>query len=179
MGLPSAPIIPKDGVLKVEDATATPIVFTCQFEDGDEKFTGLAKDQKNVTAYKDRGEVYSLREDEDIEAVEIEWSVHLIGLTDAAIATLFDALLKRGPVWASATNQLAAAYGGGTTGTWCVKLTWTAERSDFGGTADTSLAFKYFHADSVDIGISNPGKLTIKGRAFRMQHDVANWMTVA
>lgn len=179
MGLPSSPIIPKDGTLVISDATGTPITFTCQFEDGDEKFTGLAKDQKHVQAYKDRGEVYSLREDEDIEAVDIEWSCHLIGLTDAAVATLFDALLKRGPVWGSAVNQLAAAYGGGTSGTWCVKLGWTAERSDYGGTADTALTFKYFHPDTVDIGISNPGKLTVKGRAFRMQHDTTNWMTVA
>ena len=176
MATSSNPIIPKDGTITIIDATGTPLSFVVIYEDGDIQMNGLAKDQKQVVAFKDRGAVYALRETEDIEAVEISFTAHLVGFTDASVATLVDCLLKRGPVWASAVSTLGAAYGGGTNGVMCHDITWGAERSDYGATADASIGFKYFHCDDVSFSDGIPAKVAIKGRAFRMAHDTVAWM---
>lgn len=156
MALSQTPIIPADGVITLADNAA--LTLTVQYEDGDLQISGLRKGQMQVQTFKDRGITYSARNTEDQE-ISFQFSAHLIGLTDGAAATLLDAVRRAG-AWAAAASTLPVVAGG--FDVYCLKITWASERSNYGGTADTSCVMKYCTVEA-DLSEGIPSKISIKG----------------
>ncbi|HYF53370.1 MAG TPA: hypothetical protein VEA41_03845 [Salinarimonas sp.] len=165
MAMATIPLIPNDGVLLINDGAGSPLSYAIVYEDGDFTLGGLKKSQKEVQEFLDRGRFYSVRETNDV-SIDWSFSCHAIAmLGDGVTASPTDVFLKLG-VWSAATNLLPAAAGGGASGVWCVKMTFTGERTDYGATADTTAVLKYCHAESLDFGEGIPGKWSLKGKLY-------------
>ncbi|MBM4369803.1 MAG: hypothetical protein FJ102_26570 [Deltaproteobacteria bacterium] len=167
MALANNPVIPADGQLVISDSSGTPLSLTIQYEDGDFQMGEVEPNQKSVQEFRDRGDVYAVRE---VERTNLEWtfSCHCVGFTDAGAATPLD-IARLGGTWGSAVSKLTAAYGGAN----LFQLVFTAERTNFGGAADSTVTLKYSRV-RVAFQEGVPGKLVIKGTSFVMAHDVAN-----
>jgi len=176
MALAAVPFVPSDGALVFSDATGTPLTFTVPYEDGNLSFGTISHNQKAVQEFLHRGRWYGVRETDDVTP-EFTFTAHLIGFTDASSATLLD-IVRRTGVWAAAVSTLPASAGGmnagGTKGVWCVQLKWTGERSDFGGTADSTVTAKYCRI-TAEIAEGVPAKLTITGQMFPYSTDYLAW----
>lgn len=133
------------------------------------KLTGLNASQKTKQVFKARGTVYGARDVEDQEyGVEFTAdAVHFKG--DGTTGTLFEALMKLG-VWSAATSTLPTSAGD----VYCVKLTWTVERTNFGATADNVVAIKYVYFD-VDFSEGVPSQFSLKGTAIPYSTDHLTW----
>lgn len=154
MPLASTPLIPNDGVIVITDGAA--LTFTLNFEDGDLSFSEIAEGQKNYEMFFHRGRFYGARKTQD-SPVEVSFSCHAVGFTDAAQASILD-VVRKGGLWAGALSTLPIGAGD----LYCVRLTWTGERTNFGGTADSSAVMKYFHPTAA-FSEGTPGKFNIKG----------------
>ena len=163
MSVSANPMIPADGTIKIEDGAALSI--TIQYEDGDFAASNLSKDQKSVVAFKDRGKTYAVREVEDVD-IDGTFTCHAIALLgDGTTAMPTDAALRLG-VWAAATSMISAAQGNA----YLLKVTFTAERSSFGATSDSTMVLKYCRV-VVDFSEGVPGKLSLKLSAFPLSTD--------
>lgn len=154
-GNSSSPIIPRDGVLVIGDGAA--LTLTIPYLNGAIKISGLNASQKTKQVFKAKGTVYSVRDVEDQE-YSFEFTcdaVHFKG--DNITATLYEALMRTG-VWAAAVSTLPVAAGD----TYCVKCTWTVERTNFGGSNDNIVAIKYVYFD-VDFSEGVPSSFSLKG----------------
>lgn len=176
MALAAVPFIPADGALVFSDAAASPLSFTVPYEDGDLQFGEVMHSQKEVQAFLARGRFYSAREVEDVIPT-FTFNAHLVGFTDATSATLLD-IVRRAGTWAAATATLPSTAGGlvtgGARGVWTMQMKWTGERTDFGGTADSTLTLKYCRIRaSFSEGV--PGKITISGQALPYSTDYMAW----
>src|SRR5438128_1528944 len=140
MAISATPIIPRDGALLVNDLTpSTPLALVILYLGGDLKITGLNAAQKTRTVFKSKGTVYSARDVDDQE-YGIEFTadaVHFEG--DGTTGTPFEAFMKLGTIWSAAISTLPTVAGD----TYCVKLTWTIERTNFGAAADNIVVAKY------------------------------------
>lgn len=163
MAVATNPMIPADGALVITDGAA--LTYTIIYEDGDLSITGLTKGQMQMVSFKDRGITYSVRETED-QDIEFAFSCHAIALLgDATTAMPTDVVLKLG-VWAAATSKISAAQGNA----YLLQLKFTAERSNFGATADSTATLKYCQM-TIDFSEGIPGKLSIKGKCFPLSTD--------
>lgn len=170
MALPTTPIIPIDGAIVLSDNTGTPITITVAYEDGDLQVSGLEQAYMEVQVIESRGTPYAAR-NVRYKPIEFSFTAHLVGTVDATDSSLLAALLKLGTTpWASATSMLATAKGDA----YMLKVAWTAERTNFGGTADASLTLKYCRL-SVDMSEGVPGKLSVKGTCYRFGSDWIAW----
>lgn len=159
------PFVPRDGSLTFSDGAGTPLTYTVQYEDGDFSVSGLNDSTYAKQSFKSRGKTYSVRDVEDQE-IEFSFTCHAIALVgDGTTATVGDVVLKEG-AWASATSTLPAANGD----SYCVSLTWTGERTNFGASSDSSITLKYC-ALSMDFSEGVAGKLSIKGVAYPISTD--------
>jgi hypothetical protein len=168
-GNAATPIIPRDGVLVVSDNTGTPKTITVPYLNGTLKLTGLNASQRARQIFKSKGVVYAVRDTDDQEfGVEFTCdAVHFKG--DNITATLFEALMKLGP-WNNAVSTLPPSAGD----TFCVTLTWTVERTNFGGTNDNVVVAKYVYFD-VDFAEGTPGQFTLKGTGVPYSTDFLTW----
>jgi hypothetical protein len=158
MALATIPIIPRDGTITLADATGSPITCTVVYEDGDASITGLRQGQFSQEVFRDRGLFYGARNVQE-EEVEISFSAHVVAFTDATEKLLSDAVRKTG-AFASGVSQLGA-----NADVWALKVTFAAERTNYGASADTSVAFTYVRDMSVDFAEGVPSKFTFKGKA--------------
>lgn len=157
MALISTPIIPRDGTLLIEDATGTPIAITVQYEDGDFSIDGFQKGNMAVVSFKDRGVFYAHRYSEE-EEVTFTFSAHATDWADGTEKTLVDAFNKTG-AFAAGVSQL-----GSSADVWAVKVTFTAEQTNYGGGADGTIVLTYC-VGKVSFAEGLPGKFTVAGRA--------------
>ena len=156
--LATIPMIPRDGEIKLPDATGSPIVCTVAYEDGDLAITGLRQGQYSQELFRDRGIIYTARNVQE-EEVEIAFSAHAMALTNTTSNELLDAVRKAG-AFASGVSQLGA-----NADVWALKLTFTAERTNYGATADSVLTFTYVRDMTIDFAEGVPGKFSFKGKA--------------
>lgn len=155
----TVPLIPADGTLTITDGAA--LSYTIVYEDGDFAVTGLKKGQMAHVVGKDRGIPVWIRDTERDESIAFSFSCHAMAVVgDNTTATIGD-IIMRLRVWAAFTSTLPTAGGD----TYCVTLTFTGERTNFGATADTTMVLKYCHLTG-DFSEGIPGKWSIKGEAF-------------
>ena len=157
MALISVPMFPRDGSITIEDATATPISMTVQYEDGDFQFGPITQGQWSKMIVRDRGVMYGARNTEEQE-VSFSFSAHATDFTDATEKTLMDVFRKAGP-WSSGVSTLGASAD-----VWAVTVAFTAEQTDYGAGADSSVTLTYCWAD-VSFAEGEPGKFSISGTA--------------
>lgn len=157
MALISTPILPRDGTLLIEDATGTPIALTVQYEDGDWQIDGFQESNMAVVSFKDRGVFYAHRKSEE-EEVTFSFSAHATDWFDGTEKTIVDAFCKTG-AFSSGVSQLGA-----NADVWAVKVTFTAEQTNYGGGADGTIVLTNCIA-KVAFAEGTPGKFTVSGRA--------------
>lgn len=156
-GNAATPIIPRDGVLVISDATGTPKTLTIPYLGGQIKISGLNASQKTKQLVLSRGTVYGGR-DVDDQPYTFEFTAdaaHFKG--DNSTATLWEVVMKQG-VWSAATSTLPTSAGD----IYCVTCTWTVERTNFSGTNDNVVALKYVYFD-LDFSEGTPSQFSLKG----------------
>ena len=172
MTMPANPTVPKDGILTITDGTTpTPLSWEVMYEDGDFKVGKFRKDQMQLAKFKDRGKTYAVRETED-DDVQWSFTCHLVATTDSSSGTPLDVARRTG-AWTAAKSTLPTSAGGGPTGTgaYTIMIAWTAERSNFGGSADAGIALKYSSIVIDDVAEGVPGKFSISGEDFNISTD--------
>lgn len=173
MALSDSPLIPADGVMVITDNTGTPLSFTVVYEDGDLKAGDFKHSMREKVAFKDREATYSIR-DGDYEDINFEFTCHAVGWGDSTGVGISDVVMKTGTVWGAGVSMISAARGGA----WAVKIVWTGERTNYGGTADVTLTMKYCTL-SEGFQEGYPGKFMIKGVAHVMAHDASASIVLA
>ena len=168
MSLAANPLIPNDGALLFNDGAGTPLAFTLPYEDGDVAFSEFSQGQKEYELFFSRGRFYAARKTVD-KIVEVTFTCHAVGFTDASEATILD-IVRRAGLWAAATSTLPVAAGD----LHCTKMTWTGERSSLGGSADSIVVMKYLHLTAA-FAEGTPGKYTIKGVLLPYSTDYLAW----
>jgi len=152
-------MIPRDGKITIEDSTSgTPISFEVKYEDGDFQHDPFEEGYMEHVILQDRGVDYAVRKSQE-QRITFSFSCHATDFKDSTEKTLPDSVLKSG-AFASGVSVFGA-----NADAWGVKLTFTAEQTDYGAAADSSITFakvrmSYGFAEGV------PGKFTIKGTVF-------------
>ena len=158
MALISVPIISRDGTIAISDATGSPITLTVQYEDGDLSVDGFQEANMSVVPLMDRGVIYALRKDKE-EPISFSFTAHATDFTDATEKTVIDAFCKTG-AFAAGVSQLGASAD-----VWAVKLTFTAEQTNYGAGSDGTIVLTYCVAKvKFDEGV--PGKFAVSGTAY-------------
>jgi hypothetical protein len=168
MALAATPLIPNDGALDFESGDGVPLAFTLNYEDGDVAFSEISESQKEYELFFHRGRFYGARKTQD-KPVEVTFSCHAVGFTDAAQATMLD-IVRRGGLWLASTSTLPASAGD----LHCTRLRWRGERTTFGASADSSVIMKYVHLTAA-FAEGIPGKWTIKGILLPYSTDYLAW----
>lgn len=158
MALASNPFIPADGTIEIQDASGTPIVTTVQYEDGDFSVEGLRESQFSVQEFYDRGVMYAYRKIKE-EPISFSFTAHATDFLDATEKTVLDAFLKTG-AFAAGVSQFGASAD-----VWAVKVTFTAEQTDYGAASDSTVVLTYCVAEC-SFAEGTPGKFSIKGTAY-------------
>lgn len=146
MPVSSVPVTGNDATLTISDGAGVPLVLVIPLTNGDFKISGLNAGMKNarltsmqeVTQFFARGKFTGAKYTKGM-ILEGSFSgqyVGAIGQTGTPVAA--DAVLKQVD-WAAATSTLPPSMGDVPH----FKLTWSYERSDYGGGADGSIALKY------------------------------------
>jgi hypothetical protein len=158
MAFAAVPIVPTDGQLVISDATGTPLTVTVTYEEGNFSFTGMNQGVMDTVVFMDRGRPYSMRKEKN-RPIPFSFTCHAISM----VGDPGNACFKLG-TWAGATSTLATSAGGSEV--FCVKLVYTAERTNFGGTTDSTATFLICRITDVDFSEGVPGTFTIKGEAY-------------
>lgn len=164
-GNAAVPIIPRDGVLVISDASGTPKTLTIPYLNGNIKIGAVNADFKTRQVFSSRGTIYSARNVED-QPYSFEFTadaVHFKG--DATTATLWEVVMKQG-VWSSATSTWPASAGD----IYTLTCTWTVERTNFSGTNDNVYAMKYVYFD-LDFQEGVPSTFSLKGTVLTYSTD--------
>jgi hypothetical protein len=159
------PIIPKDGKITIYDGAGSPLSYEVVYEDGDFNAPELAEGFEEVIEFEDRGTVYAARK-AGRKSQDFSFSCHALRFKrDGSGNThITDVVLKQG-AWSAATST-AADY----SDAHMVKLVFSAERSDFGESVDTSITLKHCHLRA-GFAEGTPGKFSISGRVYQFASD--------
>jgi hypothetical protein len=141
----------RDGSITITDGAA--LTYTVVFESGDFSVSGLLADQKETTAYMDRGDLASLRYTNQTFPSG-SFNAHFADLSDGTDQTLVDALTQGGS-WAAATSTLGA-----NAEVFAVKLLLTIEGTDHGDTADHTISLDDCVC-SVDFAEGDPNSIAV------------------
>lgn len=158
MAFAGAPIVPTDGTLVISDGAGSPLSVTVTYEDGNFSFTGMNQGVMDTVVFMDRGRPYSIRKEKN-RPIPFSFTAHALSMVGDPGSACF----KKG-TWASATSTLPAASGGSEV--FCVKLVYTAERTDFGASTDSTATFLICRITDVDFAEGMPSTFTIKGEAY-------------
>lgn len=136
MAVPDLPITARDGTLVFEDGTGTPISYTLDWEEGNLSFDDLSYKQRERIVLFDRDDVAAVRLGRR-KIVPFKFTCYPKAMSDGSVKLLNDLVHKTG-AFASAVstkgaNEEAMLY----------KLTFTMERSNFGGSADSTVTANY------------------------------------
>jgi hypothetical protein len=159
MALNSVPMIPRDGVITLEDNTGgTTIKATITYEDGDLQWDALEEGYMSSMMFKDRGIHYAIRKTEE-QDISFTFTAHATDFSDATEKTVQDAVLKLG-AFASGVSVF-----GNNADAWGLKMVFTVEATNYGASADHVATFSKCRC-SVAFSEGTPGKFTIKGQIF-------------
>lgn len=158
MAFAGAPITPTDGTLVISDGAGSPLTCTIQYEDGNFSLTGMNQGAMDTVVFMDRGRPYAIRKEKN-RPIPFSFTAHALSMVGDPGSACF----KKG-TWASATSTLPTANGGSEV--FCVKLVYTAERTDFGASTDSTATFLICRITDVDFAEGMPSTFTIKGEAY-------------
>lgn len=154
MAFAAVPMLPPDGILTITDATGTPLSFTVAYEDGDFAVDDLRQGGKEAMVLYDRKIPYALRGN-GTPTIKGKFSCHALVFTDATNSNILDVVRGAG-TWASFVSTGPTTSGDLKT----VTVKFTAEKSDFGNSADTYVTFKYVYLKAA-FAEGEPGKFSI------------------
>ena len=159
MALNSVPMIPRDGVITLEDNTGgTTIKATITYEDGDLSWDALGEGYMEHMFFQDRGIDYAIRKTNE-QRIGFQFTAHATDFSDATEKTVQDAVLKLG-AFASGVSVF-----GNNADAWGLKLVFTVEATNYGASADHVATFTKTRC-KIAFSEGTPGKFTITGEVF-------------
>lgn len=160
MALSTLPMIARDGTIAFQDATGTPITVTLDYEDGNLAIEDLGHLHRERLELYDRDDLAALRYGRR-RPIPFSFSCYPKGLTDATVKLITDLIMRTG-AWAASVSTRGANEE-----VYTYQMTYTIERTNFGGTADNTVTLKHVH---MTMSLKEePGgftKLEITGTAF-------------
>ena len=158
------PAVPKNGALRLEDATGTPIAVTTMYDMGNCQYDDMSAGYLEKEILQIRGLDTFVVETQE-ERIGFSFDCVLTDVTDGTDKLVRDACMKTG-AFASGVSTLGANK------PWALKLTWTLEQTSYGASTDSTIVFaKVLVKHSFAEGI--PGKLSIKGVIFNPSSTVS------
>jgi hypothetical protein len=157
MAVPTVPIIPRDGTLLLEDATGSPISVTVAYEDGDFTVGPFRQANMQTQEFYDRGIEYTVRKTTEAP-LDFSFSAHAVDWSDATANNVVDAFCKTG-AFSGGVSTLGASAD-----VWALKMTFTAEQTNYGAAADGTIVLNYCVGE-VSFAEGIPGKFTVSGKA--------------
>lgn len=161
MAVPTLPAIARDGAIAIQDGTAgTPISMTLDFEEGNLTVDELGHLHRERLELYDRDDLTALRYGRR-RPIGFKMTCYLKAFSDATVKLVSDLVMKTG-AWAAAVSTRAT-----TDEVVTYQVTYTIERSNFGGTADSTCTLKHCHM-TMSLA-EEPGgftKLEISGTAY-------------
>lgn len=148
----------RDGSLKIDDGTGTPLTFTVIYEAGDFSISGLVQGQTETTAYFDRGRLGSLRHTTQTFPSG-SFSMHMVDLSDASYGTAIDLMLQRNK-YAPGSGTPGVSTLGANAEVYTVKLTLEIEGSDHGDDSDHTIVLDDCLC-SVDAAEGDPNSISV------------------
>lgn len=146
----------RDITVTFQDATATPIVATAQFEVGDISIDGFQEGDSPMQYFYDRDIPYDARKGQ-MENVGISMSFDATQITDSTEKLVVDALNKTGAFSSGVSTRGANAE-------WFVTMTITIERTDVGHSTDETFTATHFRGKA-GWSEGDPARWQITGEA--------------
>lgn len=151
MAVPDLPITCRDGDLKFEDGSGTPITYTLDFEEGNLGFDNLKFKQRERIVLFDRDDVAAVRLGRR-NVVPFKFTCYPKAMSDASVKLMNDLIHRTGAFAAAVStkgaNEEVILY----------KLTFTMNRTNFGGSVNSTVTALYV---AVDASLSEePGGFT-------------------
>lgn len=135
MALNDYVIVPKDGIFTIEDATGgTPISMTLQYTNADLQLPEMEAGFQATEIFRSRGTDFCIAEVGELEGMEVTLTAYATDFGDAIEKTIPDMCMKTG-AWAAGVSVFGANR------PWGVKFTFTAEQTNYGAGADSSMVY--------------------------------------
>jgi len=150
----------RDGTIKIQDNTGTPIAITVAYEEGNFSISGLQQDLTEVAAYMDRGSLSNLRKTNQVFPT-FTFSAYMTHFTSGgsgAISIL--EFIKQQDGGSSLTSQSASK---GDVMTFEVQI--KVEGTDFGDTSDHQITLQECVL-SVDYSEGDPSSFSVSGTCY-------------
>ena len=150
----------RDGTIKIQDNTDTPVDITVAYEEGNFSISGLSQDLTEVAAYMDRGSLASLRKTNQVFPT-FSFSAYMTHFTSGgsgAISIL--EFIKQVGGGASLTSG-SASKGDAMT----FKITFAVEGSDFSDSSDHNIVLTE-NLISVDFSEGDPNTFSVSGTTY-------------
>ena len=150
----------RDGTIKIQDNTGTPIAITVAYEEGNFSISGLQQDLTEVAAYMDRGSLSNLRKTNQVFPT-FTFSAYMTHFTSGgsgAISIL--EFIKQQDGGSSLTSQSASK---GDVMTFEVQI--KVEGTDFGDTSDHQITLQECVL-SVDYSEGDPSSFSVSGTSY-------------
>mgnify|MGYP005830795043 FL=1 len=150
----------RDGTIRIQDNTGTPIAITVAYEEGNFSISGLQQDLTEVAAYMDRGSLSNLRKTNQVFPT-FTFSAYMTHFTSGgsgAISIL--EFIKQQDGGSSLTSQSASK---GDVMTFEVQI--KVEGTDFGDTSDHSITLQECVL-SVDYSEGDPSSFSVSGTCY-------------
>lgn len=148
-------ILPKHGIITIEDATG--ILATVAYEEGNFQHSELQPGYMNAEKFKDRGMDFVIAETDE-QDVDISFDCYATDFYDATEKTLPDAVMGTG-----AFSGGTSVFGAGRP--WGVKVTFTATQTPYGAGANSTIVFAKVRP-SYAFAEGKPGRFSFKGMVF-------------
>jgi hypothetical protein len=131
MALFDFPMLPKNGTLRLEDATGTPIALTVVYEDGDFSIDEMQAGYMETEILQDRGIDWAIVETKE-QRLTATFSAYATDFADNTEKTIPDACMKTG-AFAAGVSVFGANR------PWGLKCVYTQEQTDYGAGADSTI----------------------------------------
>ncbi len=154
----------RDGSLTISDGTGAPLSITVQFDQGDFSITGLKAKLAETTAYETRGSLRSVRHTTRIYPTG-SFTCYMAEFSESTVGTVADAILRNGTVWSAA---ISTDTGGANADVYLVNLSFTAEGTNFGDSADHTFGMEKCEC-TIDFSENDPNTFSI---AFTVYGDI-------
>jgi len=150
----------RDGTIRIQDNTGTPIAITVAYEEGNFSISGLQQDLTEVAAYMDRGSLSNLRKTTQTFPTFTfsSYMTHFSSGGSGAISIL--EFIKQQDGGSSLTSQSASK---GDVMTFEVQI--KVEGTDFGDTSDHSITLQECVL-SVDYSEGDPSSFSVSGTCY-------------
>tara|TARA_A100001515_G_scaffold27312_1_gene20923 strand:- start:1061 stop:1561 length:501 start_codon:yes stop_codon:yes gene_type:complete len=147
----------RDGTLKLQDGSGSPVTLEIDFEDGNFTANNLAEDADRIVI-RDRGTIVGLRKGDD-QVGSLSFSVHMREFTNAGAATLLD--FCNG----SASGSTLTSTGGSGFEQFLCSVHMQVEGTNHGDNADGQATFSKVLL-TADFSEGDPNVLNVQGEVY-------------